>query len=594
MAQHLIDAIDRNGLDKIEPDVTDAAFQVMEQRYFIRDENSKIIEDPLGMYSRVAGVVDKPNRKYGYSHEDEYYGLMSTGTFIPNSPCLMNAGTDFGVLTACFVQGMEDKLLGPGSIMDCKHRAMSLQNQGGGVGYNFSKIREKGSPVRGNPGAAKGPVSVLYSINYDMRMMLQGAKRPPANMGILNIDHPDIKEFIAAKADPEALDCFNISVGISDAFMEAVQRDGGWQLKSRYNGEITETVRAKELFDLVADNSIKYGDPGFIFIDRMNRDNPSPHLGDIECTNPCGEVPLLPNEACCIGSINLFKFVTNDDKFDYDGLARVVEMATEFLDNVITMSEFPFEEVAWMMENNRKLGLGFMGFADALSAMGIRYGSDDSYTFAHKISHILRQHSYSKSEEMGRERGKATWLNRRNATTMCIAPTGTIAMFANCSYSIEPHFMVVHIKDVMRERGNFPLVMVSPSFRRAMNNLVDANEFKRICEDIAEEGHLDVPGVPEEIKDIFPGAYDVNWKDHLKMQAVFQDYVDLAVSKTINLPMDFDTDRIKNEVYINAWRWGLKGVTYYKQGSKNDVIKVGMKNYNKEIDPACIDGACSI
>jgi ribonucleoside-diphosphate reductase alpha chain len=556
------------------------AIVVLEKRYLLKDENGKIIETPSMFFRRVAKAIAEVDRKYGEPDADEmeenYFRLMSELYFLPNSPTLMNAGTELGQLSACFVIPVEDSLE---SIFDAVKAMALIQQSGGGTGFSFSKLRPKGDVVRSTSGAASGPVSFMRVFDVTTDVIKQGGKRRGANMGILRADHPDIVEFINAKQKEGEFQNFNLSVAATDAFMEAVMNDDSYELINPRTGRSVRTVKARDIFDLIVYNAWKTGDPGLVFIDEVNRHNPTPHIGEIESTNPCGEQPLLPYESCNLGSVNLSKFV-KDGSFDFEKLKDVVRTAVRFLDNVIDANKYPLPQIEEMTLGNRKIGLGVMGFAEALIKLGIPYDSDDALKFAEEVAMRITETAREESAKIAEKRGPfpnfkgSVWEKRgypplRNATVTTIAPTGSISIIAGTSSGIEPLFALAFIRNVLE--GTELL---------EVNELFEETAIKRgfhsqdLMLEIARTGSVQDLKVPEDVKRVFRTALDISPEWHVKIQAAFQKHTDNAVSKTVNLHEEATPEDVR-KAFILAYRLKCKGITVYRYGSKkNQVLKI--------------------
>ncbi len=574
--------------------LTENALIVLNKRYFKKDENGKIVESWEKLIKRVSENISGKNpEKY-----DKYYKLLDSGYFLPNSPTLMNAGNDIQQLSACFVLPIEDSME---SIFGSVKNAALIHKSGGGTGFSFSKLRQSNSRVQSTSGVSSGPISFLKVFNAATDAVKQGGTRRGANMAILNVDHPQILEFITCKEDPNELTNFNISVALTDKFMKAFYKDEECELIAPHTGEVVSKERARDVFSLIVDMAYKNGEPGIIFLDRINKFNPTPHIGKIESTNPCGEQPLLPNEACNLGSINLAAMVLNG-KFNFDILKKVVKDSIEFLDDVISLSKFPLPEIEKMAKSNRKIGLGIMGWADLLYLMKIPYNSEEAIDLAKEIMEVIDYFSKEKSMELAQkynsfpnfkgsiyEDGK---LNRpdykqdwnklkreirkngiRNATTTTIAPTGTISMIANTSSGIEPQFSLVYVKKVM---DGEKLLYVNPHFEKVIK---EADLYsKELMGKISESGSVsNINEIPENIKKVYVTSHDISPEWHIRMQAAFQNYTDNAVSKTIN----FQNNATKEDIrmaYELAYETGCKGVTVYRDGSReNQVLQIGSK-----------------
>ena len=563
---------------KDELKLTVNAVNVLKKRYLLKDERGQVAETPDQMFRRVARAVAAAESLYDpqadtAAREEEFYRLMVSLEFLPNSPTLMNAGTEVGQLSACFVLPVEDSI--PGIFNAVKHMAL-VHKSGGGTGFSFSRLRPKGDVVQSTMGIASGPVSFMRIFDVTTEIIRQGGRRRGANMGILRCDHPDILDFITAKDQEGFLSNFNLSVGISDDFMEALEKDEVYYLRNPRNGAVTGSLHARDVFNLIVTQAWRTGDPGLIFLDTINRGNPTPQLGEIESTNPCGEQPLLPWESCNLGSINL-KAMVSGGTLDREKFRRVIRTAVRFLDNVIDINRWPLPETEKVTKGNRKIGLGVMGFADALLMMGIPYNSEEGLQVAGEIASLLEQESHRASSELAAERGnfpnyhKSVWAERgipmRNATTVTIAPTGTISILAGCSSGIEPIFAIAFVRNVIE---GTQLMEINPVFETtAREGGFYGND---LMMDIARRGTLQyAEGVPDDVKHVFVTAFDIEPQWHVRMQAAFQEHCDNAVSKTINFPSDASIDDIE-EAYLLAYRLGCKGITVYRYGSKREQV----------------------
>ena len=583
------------------------AIKVLEKRYLKRDKNGVPTETPKDLFMRVASTLAEADRQFGATDSEikettkEFYDFITNRYFMPNSPTLMNAGRELGQLAACFVLPVEDSLEG---IFETVKNTALIHKSGGGTGFSFSRLRPKNDVVRSTMGVSSGPVSFMEVFNAATEAVKQGGTRRGANMGILRVDHPDILEFINCKSDNNRLNNFNISVAITDKFMEALKQDGDYELIHPRTKQPVGKLNAKEVFDLIVDGAWRNGEPGIIFIDKMNYDNPTPLIGEIESTNPCGEVPLLPYEACNLGSINLglmLKGEKDNLSVDWDKLASVTKMAIHFLDNVIAINNYPLPQISEMVQNNRKIGLGVMGWADMLMQLGIGYNSEEGTKLAAQIMEFIDYHSKVKSIEFAKTRGRfnnfkgsiydgQNWLTKkykgksagiitddmwaeldrqiaqvgiRNATTTCIAPTGTISMIASASGGVEPLFGLVFIRDVM---DGTKLVEVNPIFEAY------AREHGFYSEELMKKISIDgtlahCSEVPEEAKKIFVCAHDVSPYWHVKMQAAFQLHTDNAVSKTVNFEENATREDVADS-YKLAFENNLKGITVYRNNSR--------------------------
>jgi ribonucleoside-diphosphate reductase alpha chain len=562
------------------------AATVLKRRYLMKDKEGEVIETPSQLFHRVALNIASADAFSDAGadikeREKEFYNMMTSLEFLPNSPTLMNAGTELQQLSACFVLPVGDSMR---EIFDAVKYAALIHKTGGGTGFSFSNIRPAKDVVKSTGGIASGPVSFIKVFDSATEVIKQGGKRRGANMGILRIDHPDIMEFITCKRKEGVLTNFNISVGVTDKFMECVEGAEDFPLINPRNGEVVETVNAKQMFDLITLMAWETGDPGVVFIDRLNKDNPTPTLGKIESTNPCGEQPLLPFEACNLGSINL-KHMVEDGKINYKHLEQTVRSAVHFLDNVIDMGKYPLQEIEKMVRGNRKIGLGVMGFADMLIQLAIPYDSDEAVETAESLMKFISEKAREKSRELAKEKGPFPNFDRsifaergsppqRNATITTIAPTGTISIIANTSSGIEPLFAVAYIRNVM---DNTELMEVNPFFEEIAKKKGFYSE--NLMREIAKKGSIqDIEGIPDDVKRIFVTAHDIAPGWHVKIQAAFQKSVDNAVSKTVNLNRIATPEQVK-EIYNLAYDLGCKGVTIYRDGSKkSQVLNIGSVN----------------
>jgi ribonucleoside-diphosphate reductase alpha chain len=569
------------------PALGENARLVLERRYLRKDDQGQPAETPREMFWRVASTIAREESKYPdspWSVEDlarEFYNLFASHAFLPNSPTLMNAGAELGQLAACFVLPVGDSME---DIFDAIKNAALIHKSGGGTGFSFSRLRPKNSRVGSTGGVASGPISFLKIFNTATEQVKQGGTRRGANMGILRVDHPDVVEFIRAKERERELGNFNLSVGLTETFMRAVETDEEYDLAAPHTNEVTGRLNAREVFSMLVQKAWECGDPGVIFLDRINRDNPTPQLGDIEATNPCGEQPLLPFEACNLGSINLAAMhdPEAEDGVAWDKLKDVVHIAVRFLDNVIDASRYPLPAITEMVQANRKIGLGVMGFADLLYLLGIPYDSRQGRRMGEKVMQFIQEESKSASKSLAAERGPfptyedSTWGRRnlgpyRNASTTTIAPTGTLSIIAGCSSGIEPLFALSYVRRVMDDDK---LTEVNPIFEQALR---DHGAYSQsLMDEVARKGAIrDIEHLPEKLRRVFITAMDIAPEDHLKMQAVFQKYTDNAVSKTVNMPKDVTTDDVR-DIYSKAFELGLKGVTVFRDGcQRGQVLSVG-------------------
>jgi len=575
--------------------LSDNAITVLERRYLKRDGDNKLIETPEKMFRRVAHHIAKAERKFGGQEqaadiEAAFFQMITELKFLPNSPTLMNAGRELGQLAACFVLPVEDSMEG---IFDALKNAAMIHKSGGGTGFSFSRLRPKESRVGTTGGVASGPVSFMRIFNTATEQVKQGGTRRGANMAILRVDHPDIEEFIDCKKKHRELNNFNISVGVTEAFMQAVQKSEPYDLIDPRDGRKTGQLDASKLYQRLFESAWDSGDPGIVFLDRINRDNPTPAIGQIESTNPCGEQPLLPMEACNLGSINLAKFVVPTDDgpvIDYDALAEIVHLSVRFLDNTIEVAKYPLPEITKMVRGNRKIGLGVMGFADMLFQLGIPYNSEIALETAEMVMAFVQEESHKASSWLADQRGAFENFDRsiyktkngkilRNATTTTIAPTGTLSIIAGCSSGIEPLFALSFVRKVM---DNDTLLEVNPYFEKIAR---ERGFYSReLMDEVAVHGSIrHMESIPEDVREIFVTAHDVFSEWHIRMQAAFQKHTDNAVSKTVNLPREATVDDVR-KVYDLAYELGCKGVTIYRDGSKeNQVLSFsGAKDLNHE------------
>ena len=583
--------------------LSDNAIRVLKKRYLKRDSDGRCTETPDDMFRRVADSIAAGDKQFGKSDSeikklsDRFYEAVTNLYFMPNSPTLMNAGRELGQLAACFVLPVEDSLA---DIFETIKNTALIHKSGGGTGFSFSRLRPKNSIVHTTMGVSSGPVSFMEVFNAATEAVKQGGTRRGANMGILRVDHPDILDFIHCKENNDKLNNFNISVALTDKFMEAYLNGEDYELINPQNKKVSGKLSAKDVFDRIVECAWKNGEPGIVFIDKMNEDNPTPLVGEIESTNPCGEVPLLPYEACNLGSINLGLMVKNK-AVNWDLLEETIRTAMRFLDNVILVNNYPLPQIEQMVNANRKIGLGIMGWADMLMKLEIPYGSEDGVKLAGEVMEFIDYISKTESVELAKERGKFKnfkgsiydkknyFYNKfkdksfgkitgdmwkkldedvlkyglRNATTTCIAPTGTISMIAGASGGIEPLFGLVFSRLIL---DNTEMLEVNPIFKDYMISNGLYNE--RIMTQIAKDGTImHVDGLPEKVKQIFATAHDISPYWHVKMQAAFQLHTDNAVSKTVNFVETATREDIR-DTYILAYKNNLKGITVYRNNSR--------------------------
>lgn len=587
--------------------LSENSIKVLEKRYLKRDKEGNCTETPADMFKRVASSIAIAELKYGKTQADadklteKFYTAITNAYFMPNSPTLMNAGRELGQLSACFVLPVEDSLE---SIFETVKNTALIHKSGGGTGFSFSRLRPKNDVVRSTMGVSSGPVSFMEVFNAATEAVKQGGTRRGANMGILRVDHPDIIDFIHCKSDSSKLNNFNISVAITDKFMEALKNGADYELYHPNTKQAVGTLNAKQVFDLIIDGAWKNGEPGIVFIDKMNADNPTPLIGAIESTNPCGEVPLLAYEACNLGSINLGLMLKEGKgglEVDWAKLEEITKLSIHFLDNVITVNNYPLPRIAEMVQNNRKIGLGVMGWADMLMKLGLSYNSKEGTDLGYQVMEFIDYHSKVESIELAKSRGAfnnfvgsvyedGTFLTKkytgksagiisdeqwaeldaqikkfgiRNSTTTCIAPTGTISMIANAAGGVEPLFGLVFSRNVM---DGTEMLEINPIFAKYAKDHGFYSE--ALMKEIAKDGSIaHVKGISDEVKHIFSTAHDVTPEWHVKMQAAFQLHTDNAVSKTVNFEETATREDIE-KAYILAFENNLKGITVYRNNSR--------------------------
>lgn len=577
--------------------ISQNALRVLEKRYFARDERGNVLEDTEGLFRRVASAIAQVDQQFDPEADidaltETFYQRMDSLQFLPNSPTLMNAGRPLGQLSACFVLPVPDTLEG---IFETIKNAALIHQSGGGTGFSFSRLRPEGSSVRSTGGVASGPVSFMKVFDAATEAIKQGGTRRGANMGILRVDHPDIRQFIACKSDLSQMNNFNISIGLTEAFMEAVEADVEYALINPWTNQVERMERATDIFDLIVQMAWHSGEPGIVFLDRMNRDNIVPELGVFEATNPCGEQPLMPYESCNLGSINLGNMLRADKAgyaIDFDLLGCVVDDAVHFLDNVIAANEYPLDKIREISLGTRKIGLGVMGWADMLLKLGIAYNSDEGVSFAERVMRFIQQRAKEASRALAERRGPFLYVNQsvykddprppRNGTVTTIAPTGSISIIASCSSGVEPLFALAFMRNVMDHDA---LPEVHPYFEEvARKRGFYTPEMMRL---VAERGTLNgLSGIPDDVRRVFVTAHDISPEYHIRMQAAFQQSTDNAVSKTVNFSHDAAREDVR-KTYQLAWRLGLKGVTIYRDGSRSEqVLNMGIKAEPQKEVPA--------
>ncbi len=568
--------------------ISENARAVLEKRYLIRDENGRPTETVDGLFHRVADAIAQADAVFDADANvaataQSFYEMMTELEFLPNSPTLMNAGRPLGQLSACFVLPVGDSME---EIFDAIKNAALIHKSGGGTGFSFSRLRSRGSTVNSTGGVASGPISFMKVFNAATEAVKQGGTRRGANMGILRVDHPDIMDFISCKNDTHEITNFNLSVGITEAFMKAVEQNTDYALVDPASHQITGRLNARKVFEAIINSAWQTGEPGIIFLDRLNRDNPVPSLGEIESTNPCGEQPLLPYEACNLGSINLvqhLKETADGWVLDKEKLTATVYKAVHFLDNVIEVNKYPLPEIDRMTRSTRKIGLGVMGFADMLLYLGIPYNSEEGVEMGRTVMELVESAGHRASQELAAKRGAfptfAESIFRdgapmRNATVTTIAPTGTLSIIAGVSSGVEPVFAYAYIRNVM---DNTHLIEANGILKDVLVRRGLYTE--ELMQQIVEQGSLaHIAGIPEDIRKVFVCAHDVSPIWHVKMQAAFQTYTDNAVSKTVNFPNSATREDVR-EVYELAYRLGCKGTTIYRDGSRQEqVLNIGKVN----------------
>lgn len=576
----------------MKPVLSKNAQEVLKARYLLHNENGNIIETPQELFKRVARTIASAERNYDPTQtkkrEQKFFDIMYNLEFLPNSPTLMNAGTKNGQLSACFVIPVGDSLK---EIFEAVKWTAIIHQSGGGTGFSFSKIRPRGDVVKSIPGRASGPVTFMTIFDHTTNVIKQGGRRRGANMGILRVDHPDVLEFINCKERLNFLTNFNTSVAITDSFMKSLKKNDTINLVNPRSNKVVTKVGAKQIFDKIVENAWRNGDPGIIFIDEINKYNPMPKLGAIEATNPCGEQPLLPWESCNLGSINLSKIIKNK-KIDWEKLRELVELGIRFLDNVIDVNKWPSHNIEKITKSHRKIGLGVMGFADALIKMEIPYNSKKALRTAEKIMSFIQNEGHNASQKLGKERGsfpnfnesiwktKKKYKHMRNATVTTIAPTGTISIIAGCSSGIEPLFAIAYTRNIMEGTRLIEL-------NKLFENISRKEKFysEKLMSRISKSGTIQTfDEIPKKIRQLFVASMDIETKWHVLMQASFQKYVDNAVSKTINLPPNSKVIDVKN-AFLLAYKMKCKGLTIYRYGSKpNQVLTISKYEKGRNLE----------
>jgi len=571
--------------------ITENARLVLERRYLEKNDRGETVETVEGLFHRVADAIAAADSLYDEKADtaslaEEFYRMMTELEFLPNSPTLMNAGRPLGQLSACFVLPVEDSMEG---IFEAIKQAALIHKSGGGTGFSFSRLRPAGASVNSTGGVASGPISFMRVFNMATEAVKQGGTRRGANMGILRVDHPDILEFIDCKKNGSEITNFNISVGITEAFMRAVEQDENYDLTDPRTKEHVGSLSAKTVFQKIVDSAWRNGEPGIIFLDRLNRDNIVPGIGEIESTNPCGEQPLLPYESCNLGSINLTKMLIRKEgrwEIDWEKLSDTAKKAVHFLDNVIDVNKYPLESIDRMTKQTRKIGLGIMGFADMLLRLGVPYNSDEGVALGQRVMEAVNRAGHEESAALAVKRGAFPLFEesifsggekRRNGTVTTIAPTGTLSIIAGVSSGVEPVFAFAYVRNVM---DGTEMVEVNPILKEVLEKRGLCTE--ELMRRISEEGTLaHIEELPEDIRRVFVCAHDISPEYHIRMQAAFQSQTDNAVSKTVNFKSAATREDVE-QTYLLAYRLGCKGVTIYRDGSRDSqVLNIGKVNNGK-------------